>query len=168
MATTVSYKGNTIATVDNNTKTLKTEGKYLEADVVLTDSSSMTFATAVGTPSSSTAITFANVVQEPKIALIRVHSSGSGPRMSVSATKMTTHILIYPNSNGNLTGDFVSLQGNFGSAPYQTTIWSEGGIMSGYISWSYNATAQTLTVSFTNVNVVFITGGSYYVLKYFY
>ena len=37
MSTTVTYKGNTIATVDNNTKTLETEGKYLEADVILTD-----------------------------------------------------------------------------------------------------------------------------------
>lgn len=37
MATTVSYKGSTIATVSNNTKTLETEGKYLEADIVLTD-----------------------------------------------------------------------------------------------------------------------------------
>ena len=37
MSTTVSYKGNTIATVENNTKTLTTAGKYLEADVVLTD-----------------------------------------------------------------------------------------------------------------------------------
>ena len=37
MSTTVSYKGNTIATVNNNTKTLTTAGKYLEADVVLTD-----------------------------------------------------------------------------------------------------------------------------------
>lgn len=37
MSTTVSYKGNTIATVSNNTKTLETEGKYLEADIILTD-----------------------------------------------------------------------------------------------------------------------------------
>lgn len=37
MSTTVSYKGNTIATVSNNTKTLTTAGKYLEADVILTD-----------------------------------------------------------------------------------------------------------------------------------
>lgn len=39
MSTTVSYKGSTIATVNNNTKTLTTAGKYLEADVILTDSS---------------------------------------------------------------------------------------------------------------------------------
>lgn len=37
MSTTVSYKGSTIATVDNNTKTLTTQGKYLEADIILTD-----------------------------------------------------------------------------------------------------------------------------------
>lgn len=44
MSTTVSYKGNIIATVENNTKTLNTQGKYLEADVILTDVSQ-------GTPS---------------------------------------------------------------------------------------------------------------------
>lgn len=40
MSTTVSYKGNTIATVDNDTATLTTAGKYLEADIILTDTSS--------------------------------------------------------------------------------------------------------------------------------
>ena len=37
MSTTVTYKGNTLATVSNNVKTLKTAGKYMEGDVVLTD-----------------------------------------------------------------------------------------------------------------------------------
>ena len=37
MSTTVTYKGSTIATVSNNTKTLKTSGKYLEGDVILVD-----------------------------------------------------------------------------------------------------------------------------------
>ena len=37
MSTTVTYKGNVIATVDNNTKTLKTQGKYMEGDVILAD-----------------------------------------------------------------------------------------------------------------------------------
>ena len=40
MSTTVTYKGNTLATVNNNTKTLKTAGKYMEGDVTLTDVSS--------------------------------------------------------------------------------------------------------------------------------
>lgn len=37
MSTTVTYKGNTIANVNNNTKTLKTAGKYMEDDVTLVD-----------------------------------------------------------------------------------------------------------------------------------
>lgn len=37
MSTTVSYKGATIATVSNQTKTLLTEGKYLEDDITLED-----------------------------------------------------------------------------------------------------------------------------------
>ena len=37
MSTTVTYKGSTLTTVNNNTKTLKTAGKYMEGDVVLTD-----------------------------------------------------------------------------------------------------------------------------------
>ena len=37
MSTTVTYKGNTLTTVNNQTRTLKTAGKYMEGDVVLTD-----------------------------------------------------------------------------------------------------------------------------------
>lgn len=39
MSTTVNYKGNTIATLSNETKTLTTSGKWMEADVVITDAS---------------------------------------------------------------------------------------------------------------------------------
>lgn len=39
MSTTVQYKGNTLTTVSNATKTLKTAGKYMEGDVSITDSS---------------------------------------------------------------------------------------------------------------------------------
>ena len=37
MSTTVTYKGNTLTTVNNATKTLKTAGKYMEDDIALTD-----------------------------------------------------------------------------------------------------------------------------------
>ena len=40
MSTTVKYKGNTLTTVSNATKTLKTAGKYMEDDVQLTDTTS--------------------------------------------------------------------------------------------------------------------------------
>lgn len=47
MSTTVQYKGNILATVSNDTKTLKTAGKYMEGDVVLTDVSGGTGAISV-------------------------------------------------------------------------------------------------------------------------
>lgn len=37
MATTITYKGSTLATATNQTKTLKTAGKYMEDDVTITD-----------------------------------------------------------------------------------------------------------------------------------
>lgn len=41
MSTTVTYKGSTLTTVDNQTRTLKTAGKYMEDDVTLVDVSSI-------------------------------------------------------------------------------------------------------------------------------
>ena len=40
MSTTVRYKGNTLATAENQTKVLKTAGKYMEDDVTIVDVSS--------------------------------------------------------------------------------------------------------------------------------
>lgn len=40
MSASVSYKGSTIATITNATKTLTTQGKYLEANIIITDTSS--------------------------------------------------------------------------------------------------------------------------------
>ena len=37
MSTTVTYKGNTLTTVDNQTRTLLTSGKYMEDDITLVD-----------------------------------------------------------------------------------------------------------------------------------
>lgn len=37
MSTTVTYKGNTLTTVNNSTKVLKTIGKYMEDDITLVD-----------------------------------------------------------------------------------------------------------------------------------
>lgn len=40
MSTDIEYKGETIATVESDTVTLKTAGKYLEDDITVTDTSS--------------------------------------------------------------------------------------------------------------------------------
>ena len=47
MSTTVNYKGNTIATLSNETKTLTTAGTWVEGDIVVTDSGSGTAAISV-------------------------------------------------------------------------------------------------------------------------
>ena len=47
MSTTVSYKGSTIATLSNETKTLTTAGTWVEGDIVVTDSGSGTAAISV-------------------------------------------------------------------------------------------------------------------------
>lgn len=59
MSTTVTYEGSTIATVNNNTKTLQTAGKYLTDDITLADVSgasavSLQAKTASPTESSQT------------------------------------------------------------------------------------------------------------------
>ena len=63
MSTTVSYKGSTIATISNATKTLQTSGKWMEDDVTITD-----------TPSS------------PSLQLIKTVSLGTLTTSSTSAT----------------------------------------------------------------------------------
>ena len=62
MSTTVSYKGSTIATISNATKTLQTSGKWMEDDVTITD-----------TPSS------------PSLQLIKTVSLGTLTTSSTSA-----------------------------------------------------------------------------------
>lgn len=48
MSTTVTYKGNTLATAENQTRTLETAGKYLEGNIIITD------VTQGGTPTLQT------------------------------------------------------------------------------------------------------------------
>ena len=52
MSTTVSYKGNTIATVENATKKLTTQGTWLEDDITITDSTALGGALIVDTTDS--------------------------------------------------------------------------------------------------------------------
>lgn len=54
MATTITYKGSVIATATNTTKTLNTQGKYMEGNVIITDSTaSISLQSKNATPSES-------------------------------------------------------------------------------------------------------------------
>lgn len=92
MSTTVKYKGNTIATVENNTKTLETQGKYLEADIILTDSSQATpnIDSLTVTPTTSQQTFNSSSVDGYKPVVVNAMPSGSATAPStISGTSAT-------------------------------------------------------------------------------
>ena len=114
MSTTVSYKGSTIATVDNNTKTLTTQGKYLEADIILTDVTSPTLETVTKTYTPSTSQQTDTItpssghdgIDEVDVT-INAMPSGTAGTPSASKTISGTTASITPsvtNTTGYITG----------------------------------------------------------------
>jgi len=59
MSTTVTYKGSTIATLTNQTKTLQTSGKWMEANIVVIDSTASGSAVTISDQSNTTGTTAA-------------------------------------------------------------------------------------------------------------
>lgn len=74
MSTTVTYKGNTLTTVNNATKTLKTAGKYMEDDIILVDDS-----------------TTGSVYQDQDGYLVVDDSESSAPQGNLSITANGTY-----------------------------------------------------------------------------
>jgi len=52
MSTTVNYKGNTIATVNNETKTLNTAGTWVEGDITVVDAVDGRYTAAISVTSA--------------------------------------------------------------------------------------------------------------------
>lgn len=84
MSATVTYKGNTIATVINNTETLATAGRWLEQDIVITDTSSG------GTP-SATAHTIYFEFSDNTNTTITAYYDDSFISSAITATTPTTY-----------------------------------------------------------------------------
>lgn len=85
MSTTISYKGNTIATATNQTKTLTTAGKYLEANIIITD------------------VTPAGSVSQDENGYIVLPASGTGG--SGSNNNGNNSNLVLTTKTGTFTGD---------------------------------------------------------------
>ena len=113
MSTTVSYKGNTIATVENDTKTLKTAGKYLEADVVLTDVTSGGSDKYHATITSTGDTSYAYVVH-PAVSGTKYYTSGDsfeievGDMITMVATGRLNNASIYVNGVVVASSDYTA------------------------------------------------------------
>ena len=158
MSTTVTYKGNTLATVSNNTKTLKTAGKYMEGDVVLTDvsQSAPTIQSLSVTP-SETAQTFnASGVDGYKPVSVSAISStyvGSGiarkssTDLTVSGATITIPAGYYANE--------ISKDINTGYLDDSSIIYNSIGAWEGYITITSKVkTGGYLATNSTHNNLV--------------
>lgn len=104
MSTTVTYKGNTIATVSNNTKTLETEGKYLEADIILTDDSEPTISSLTVTPTTSQQTFNSSSVDGYKPVVVNAMPSGTAGTPSASKGTVSNHSVSVTPSVTNTQG----------------------------------------------------------------
>lgn len=91
MSTTVNYKGSTITTVSNTTKTLKTGGKYLEGDIEIVDY------VATGTAGTPTAtkgtVSNHSVTVTPSVTNVTGYITGgtkTGTAVTVSASELVS------------------------------------------------------------------------------
>lgn len=165
MSTTVSYKGSTIATVDNNTKTLTTEGKYLEANIILTDVTS-----GGGSPKKFVMRPDAELVQSYSADYLAVADKGATlPSYSTSNQTVVASANLSPKVSIDFTNYdyFVTMRG-LAIPQYNTTTKQKG--RCDYLATSYvyellvlpanDAHSIDGTKSYASSSAVFIPHGS--------
>ena len=147
MSTTVSYKGNTIATVNNETKSLATSGTWLEDDITITDSSSspsLQSKTNIDPTTSSQTITADYGYDGLSSVQINAMPSGSA---TTPATTITANPSITVSSGGLITAT--------ASATQSVTPT----VSAGYVS---SGTAGTITVSGSNTSQMTVKAATTY------
>ena len=147
MSTTVSYKGNTIATINNTTKTLTTEGTWLEDDITITDvtaSPSLQSKTNIDPTTSSQTITADAGYDGLSSVQINAMPSGSA---TTPATTITANPTITVSSGGLITAT--------ASATQSVTPT----VSAGYVS---SGTAGTVSVSGSNTSQMTTKGATTY------
>lgn len=156
MSTTVKYKGNTIATVENNTKTLETQGKYLEADIILTDSSQATpnIDSLTVTPTTSQQTFNSSSVDGYKPVVVNAMPSGSVTApTTISGSQATL-------STGTNT---ITLQKTLSVTPNVTTAGyiSSGTAGNALVSLNASVTTKGATTYYPSTSDQTIASGTY-------
>ena len=149
MSTTVSYKGQNIATVSNNTKTLETEGKYLEADIILTDSSQAApvIDPLTVTPTTSEQTFNSSSVDGYKPVVVNAMPSGTAGTPTATKGAVSNHSVSVTPAVTNTTG-YISGGTKTGTA---VTV-SASELVSGTKSISANGTGIDVT-NYASVDV---------------
>lgn len=117
MSTTVKYKGNTLTTVSNATKTLKTAGKYMEGDVILVD------VTESGSGSG--------VVWQDSQGYVHLSDEGTPP-ISVEALSVTQNGTYTAPTGKAYSPVTVNVSGG-GGLVYETGTWTPSADVSSYV-----------------------------------
>ena len=162
MSTTVTYKGETLTTVNNQTRTLETAGKYLEDNLTLTDvsSSAVSFSVERTTQdilaTSSQRLVLPNITSQPSTVVV------VSKNISNCSEDEVLLIVAMKQANGAYAGYFIRWQDST-----KTSIRA-GYITNSVINCGYNAGNQEFFIYFIHT-VVFSTTVPYfqYVVQYY-
>lgn len=152
MSTTVTYKGSTLTTAENQTRTLETAGKYLEGNIIITD------VTQGSTPTLQTKTKTYTPTESAQTESVSADVGYDGLDTvnvtvnAISSTYVGSGITRRSSSDLTASGATVSVPSGYYANNASKAVES-GSIASA--SWSFNKTATRLEVNYSED----VTGG---------